>query len=847
MTAPLSGFAQTVATYTGTDGSYANPANWDIGVVPLNSGGNRYSAAIGADQDWINFDPAAGAHELSGLSIGTDTTFTLNSGRNLSVLGSFTSAGGLLVSGPGTAFDFTGPGPIQLDGASIMVESGAHATIASAGPAHELVVDQADPTQNRGLHLLATDTGSLLDLDGFHSIETRNGAGLRIDAERAATTTLGQLTVLSASDLWVSSLNASEAGTIHLPSLSAIQGTHFFTASTGGTLATASTADPRTLTIAGTSSTTFRAEDAGSRIDFSSIDTFALEAAELSLFAERDGTVAFPDLAASVNSTGRRIAHHAYDGGTIELPVLTAIDGEHSFTAGTGGIITAGVVDPVTPRILTLTGPGSGSFRAMDHDSVVDLSAIDVLLAANNGCLFHSTATGSVLLDGLQTSAMVEEGVVSLVADGGTITLSSLANAIGAHYVSTFNGGRISLTPGSGATRSLTLTNANTADGFRDSFTADGAGSVTDLSCIESIEHIGLSAWYRGNEGGLVDLSRLKRSVGPDSGTPVSLRADDAGGLLLGELQTIGLHRLRATGAGSIIAARSLDLGPGTALELVAGAVLHLSGSFRFAATEEHAFSPLEGTIAFTGSGTFEVGGLDAGAADPGNDGNFGFGRLIVGAVGAPANVALVDLVDNGNRTGPEALYLHGTGGLTGLSLLDGSELCLNRLPVYVAQPDGTWLHLNSLFAGGVVRIPYDGGYLRLTPAVGYADWSTLLGLPTGQDAPGDDPNRDGTNNLLCYAFGLNPLATAPVTDGTGAGLPRIRVVGPQLEVTFSDDSNRPDATLVVESSTDLVNWDACGDTVIAAAGTMQIRQSTIALSGQPRLFARVRATLIAP
>lgn len=729
---------------------------------------------------------------------------------------------------------------------SIRAESGS--TVATLDPAaptatRALLIDQT--ASHDGTYFNGIGSGSVLDLGGFRSLETVNSAGLWIGAEQSGRTELPNLESVTASDTWVSSLNAHSLGTITLGALATIHGSHFFTASSGGLITMAAPAGvaPRTLAITGTKAATFRAEDAGSRIDFSSINTFDLQADELTLFAERGGTVAFPDLATSANATGRLIAHYAYDGGTIELPALTAIDGEHSFTAGHGGLITAGSIDPETPRFLTLTGPNSVSFRAADTGSVVNLSAVGVLFSANDTTEFSAEIGGKVSLSGLVYSAAIDEHLVGFYADGGSITLDAVSSLTGAHIFACVGGGRISFGLAGGPTRSLTI--SNTLPPLA-AFQADGDGSVVDLSVIESITHTGMGSWTRALNGGVVDLSRLSSSVAPATGVAVEYSAVAGGTLRLGALATIGAHRIAASGTDANLEAAGLDLGNATSLELGAGSVLRLGGSFRFAGTEEHAFSPLEGTIAFTGSGTFEVGGLDAGAADPGNNGNFGFGRLIVGAAGAPANVALVDLVDNGNRTGPEALYLHGAGR-AGLSLLDGSELCLNRLPVYVAQPGGTWMHLNSLFAGGVVRIPYDGGYLRLAPALGYADWSTLFGLPAGQDAPGDDPNHDGTSNLLCYAFGLDPLDTAPVTDGTNPGLPRIRVVGPQLEVTFTGDSSRPEAALVVESSTDLVHWNTCGDTVIAATGTMQVRQSAIALSGQPRLFARVRATLISP
>lgn len=66
-------------------------------------------------------------------------------------------------------------------------------------------------------------------------------------------------------------------------------------------------------------------------------------------------------------------------------------------------------------------------------------------------------------------------------------------------------------------------------------------------------------------------------------------------------------------------------------------------------------------------------------------------------------------------------------------------------------------------------------------PAGGYPSWATLQNFgPGGLDEPLDDPNQDGTENLLCYAFNLPPFSAfaSPMAAGGASGLPRITVVG---------------------------------------------------------------------
>ena len=108
---------------------------------------------------------------------------------------------------------------------------------------------------------------------------------------------------------------------------------------------------------------------------------------------------------------------------------------------------------------------------------------------------------------------------------------------------------------------------------------------------------------------------------------------------------------------------------------------------------------------------TLEVAGLDLGPLFPGNSGNFGFGRLILGQSSSPATLELVDLINNGNReNGPEALYLFGSDGYNGLSLLDGSTLILNHLDAY-DDVGGTWISLQAQLGSSAI-VPFDGGYV---------------------------------------------------------------------------------------------------------------------------------------
>ena len=145
---------------------------------------------------------------------------------------------------------------------------------------------------------------------------------------------------------------------------------------------------------------------------------------------------------------------------------------------------------------------------------------------------------------------------------------------------------------------------------------------------------------------------------------------------------------------------------------MASGSRLKVAGDFLFAYTDESQLATDAGIFLLDGSGIqfFEAGGEDLGL-EGSTSGNFGFGRLVIGQDEQPTTVMLLDLLDNGNRTGEarEALYLYGVGGLDGLELLGGSTLVLNGINAY-AWLDDQWEHLNSWFEPGVTEIPFGGG-----------------------------------------------------------------------------------------------------------------------------------------
>ena len=94
--------AQTTATWTGAgDGvSYNDGANWDLGIVPLNGGGNSYIVVIPGSRQ-VEFNVPGTGHQVFQLELANGSTLTVNSARDLEVIDQ-ASIDGLVATAGGT-------------------------------------------------------------------------------------------------------------------------------------------------------------------------------------------------------------------------------------------------------------------------------------------------------------------------------------------------------------------------------------------------------------------------------------------------------------------------------------------------------------------------------------------------------------------------------------------------------------------------------------------------------------------------------------------------------------------------------------------------------------------------
>jgi len=140
------------------------------------------------------------------------------------------------------------------------------------------------------------------------------------------------------------------------------------------------------------------------------------------------------------------------------------------------------------------------------------------------------------------------------------------------------------------------------------------------------------------------------------------------------------------------------DVGPYGALTVAPGVEVHMTGSaFLNHSTDNAALADLEYLrLVFEGGDDhesfIEVAGADLGLLPEGFHENFALAALVVGTEECRAIVRLIDDFDNGNRTSPEALYVHD------LVVGPGSVLDLNGLKLYY---DGTYENLGGQVLGG--------------------------------------------------------------------------------------------------------------------------------------------------
>jgi hypothetical protein len=291
------------------------------------------------------------------------------------------------------------------------------------------------------------------------------------------------------------------------------------------------------------------------------------------------------------------------------------------------------------------------------------------------------------------------------------------------HEVSCDSGANIDL---SGVT--TIITPASSSDWLR--FTSSD-GCAIDLSSLIDIASAGSGqALFEVSGTGHFDLTQLRAlnsRIGILATEDSVVDVDEIEGQ---EVTTIALGdnaRLTATQI-SLNSFSSIDLGDSTTelvitgdLDIEDGATLtggfsssiEIKGNYTFKNTDVSEIELDSAIVLFNGDGgsvqIVEVGGFDVFTLMP-TDGNFGFGQMVVGEVGFPTTVRLVDKQNNGNRQGScdafEAHYLFGANSDNGLYIEGNSYLLINHINTYAWDAGaGGFVWLNGLFNGNETEL----------------------------------------------------------------------------------------------------------------------------------------------
>lgn len=215
------------------------------------------------------------------------------------------------------------------------------------------------------------------------------------------------------------------------------------------------------------------------------------------------------------------------------------------------------------------------------------------------------------------------------------------------------------------------------------------------------------------------------------------------GSLYLGDAYSSAA--LNITDSAARIEAAFITLGPGSTLSVVLGAEIHMTKAtpwFIIGSREESALADLDRLVlVFDGAdagsfGRIEAASRDLGASLAGFADNFALGTVILGASN-PGGIRLMDSVDNGNRNGPEAVYLHD------LTIGPGSTLDLQGLHLYY---DGTIRNFGSIYGGTPIFVPEPNALLLLGAGLVALRMGRML--KRGSGPVGETDRRHQTEHL---------------------------------------------------------------------------------------------------
>ena len=161
-----------------------------------------------------------------------------------------------------------------------------------------------------------------------------------------------------------------------------------------------------------------------------------------------------------------------------------------------------------------------------------------------------------------------------------------------------------------------------------------------------------------------------------------------------------------------------------------------------------------------------------------------------------------------------------------------------NPFPLLWSATSANSVVLGTVNSGGMRSAAVSAA---LPPVASWAVWQGVELASTSGNAPGDDPDRDGANNLLEFVFGTDPMRPGPLPK---LALSTVLVSGlPHLQVSVPRRADHP-ATLLLEVSGNLTDWSsgsAFVETISDTPAALVLRDRSV-LGG--KRFVRLRATI---
>ncbi|MEN1678962.1 MAG: hypothetical protein AAGJ46_05180 [Planctomycetota bacterium] len=468
------------------------------------------------------------------------------------------------------------------------------------------------------------------------------------------------------------------------------------------------------------------------------------------------------------------------DADNYNLPANSAVNAE--FYLSTGATLDL-------PNLTSLSGAGHSPVISLDDNATVNAPSL-VTLTSTTLTLNATTTFNSAPLTSIDNSRIFLNGAFTF----DRVAAAEYRNSRSAHeeVFAARGGATLDLS-------SLQRIFVDTNGSWDKTIVADN-GTI-DLSGVTALDiDPGNSGeiFIRAQAGGTINLSSVLSLNSTGGSGRVDFTVGENSQLLLGNYVAAAPNvSLRLThAAAEVIVGGSVlqnDSGQFTAVD---GATLRVEGDLFYQTTTEANFAADGARVHLNGQGIqyVEAGGVDTGLAGTGV-GNFGLGQLEIGQEGTPTSVHVIDLFDNGNRSGTpgefEALYLGGVGGDDGLVINTGSLLVLNDVNVY-ARLDGALVDLQAVF-GDLVddteasAVFFLGGYLaRTAPAVGdynfdgavdvddYQAWKDAFGSTEDLAADG---NQDGVVDTADFTVWRDAFAAAEAAS-TRAAVPEPVGVG---------------------------------------------------------------------